>query len=139
MDSRRQRLLERIAKTPRQPGSLARRYGNELKRDIADYALERWAEGVTQREIAAELGLSMQMLSKWMRHARRQRDAGQEPFASTKRKPVVWPVQIQNNRWKWRFPRSRSVMEFGEHDLNQVNCLRSSRRWTHGQEAPSWP
>lgn len=92
MDSRRQQLRERIAETQRQqPPGPARRYSTELKREVVAYALERWAEGATQKEIAAELGLSMTVLGKWFRHARRRQQAGREPFARVEREPVVWP------------------------------------------------
>lgn len=85
-------MRERIAEVQRAPGP-ARRYSTALKREIAAYALERWDEGATQKEIAAELGLSMTVLAKWFRHARRRQQAGREPFAPVEREPVVWSEQ----------------------------------------------
>jgi transposase-like protein len=57
-----------------------RRYGTELKQEIARYGLARRAEGASNRVIASELGLSVAVVAIWLRHAERRKQAGKPPF-----------------------------------------------------------
>jgi transposase-like protein len=79
MPSQREHLSARIAGVLQQEPH-KRRYGNDLKRAIVDYAFARQDEHATIREIAEELGLSAWLLSKWLRHARLRLEKGKIPF-----------------------------------------------------------
>lgn len=57
-----------------------RRYGKDLKQDIARYGLARRAQGASNRVIAGELGLSAAVVASWLRHAQRRKEAGKTPF-----------------------------------------------------------
>jgi transposase-like protein len=72
-------LHARIAVVLKQDGG-GRRYGAELKRAVVEHAFARKDEGAIIREIAKELGLSIGLLYKWLRHARLQLDTGKMPF-----------------------------------------------------------
>jgi transposase-like protein len=73
-------LRARIGAAPTQ-GLGKRRYGAELKRAVVEHALAREGERATIREIAEELGLSAEVLGRWLRHARRRRiKKGRVPF-----------------------------------------------------------
>lgn len=86
MKSRREELERRVQAAPRTSWG-ARRYGAELKREVTEYGRERQREGATIREIAGELGLSVDALRKWMRWARRLIAAGKVPFEHSRRRP----------------------------------------------------
>ena len=81
----RARIAEVLAQEPRK-----RRYGNELKRAIVDYAFARQDEHATIREIAEDLGLSAWLLSKWLRHARLRLEKGKIPFEPGEFLPMPW-------------------------------------------------
>lgn len=77
--TRRNELRRRINEV-RQQSPNQRRYGVDLKREIAEYGLERTAEGATIAEVARELDLSAKVLATWLRHSRRRIKAGKRPF-----------------------------------------------------------
>lgn len=77
MDPRRRQLFERITRARAQRPC---RFSVELKRDIVTYAEARREEGITNRQIARELALADTVLGAWLRHARRMRSAGRQPF-----------------------------------------------------------
>lgn len=79
MNEQRAALQRRIAAVRQEPPG-RRRYGPELKRDIAAYGLERRAQGLSNAEIAAELGLDRSALARWLRHAERRWAADRVPF-----------------------------------------------------------
>jgi transposase-like protein len=89
MPSQREHLRARIAAVLKQQAH-KRRYGNELKRAIVDYAFARQDEGVTIGQIAAELGLSAWLLGKWLRHARLRLEKGKIPFEPGEPLPMPW-------------------------------------------------
>jgi hypothetical protein len=67
-----------------------RRYGNDLKRAIVDYAFARQDESATIARIAEELGLSAWLLGKWLRHARLRLEKGKIPFEPGEPLPMPW-------------------------------------------------
>jgi transposase-like protein len=81
----RARIAEVLAQEPRK-----RRYGNELKRAIVDYAFARQDERITIGQIAAELDLSASLLGKWLRHARLRLEKGKLPFEPGEPPPMPW-------------------------------------------------
>jgi transposase-like protein len=81
----RARIAEVVAQEPRK-----RRYGNELKRAIVDYAFARQDEHATIGQIAAELSLSAWLLGKWLRHARLRLEKGKIPFEPGEPIPMPW-------------------------------------------------
>jgi transposase-like protein len=81
----RARIVEVLEQEPRK-----RRYGNDLKRAIVDYAFARQDEHATIREIAAELDLSSSLLGKWLRHARLRLEKGKIPFEPGEPLPMPW-------------------------------------------------
>ena len=89
MPSRREHLRARIAEVLEQEPR-KRRFGNELKRAIVDYAFARQDEHATIGQIAAELGLSAWLLSKWLRHARLRLEKGKIPFEPGEFLPMPW-------------------------------------------------
>jgi transposase-like protein len=89
MPSEREQLRARIAEVLRQEAR-KRRYGNELKRAIVDYAFARQDERATIGQIAAELGLSAWLLGKWLRHARLRLEKGKIPFEPGESLPMPW-------------------------------------------------
>ena len=89
MPSQREHLRARIAGVLEQEPH-KRRYGNDLKRAIVDYAFARQDEHATIREIAEELGLSAWLLSKWLRHARLRLEKGKIPFEPGEPLPMPW-------------------------------------------------
>jgi len=96
MDSRRKQLLERIAQARAQQ---PRRFGAELKRDIVAYAESRQADDIPISVIARELTLSATILGVWLRHAKRRRAAGRQPFepvSPTQRLAVAIPPRTEN-------------------------------------------
>ena len=84
MESRREELKRRVQAAPKTPWG-ARRYGAELKREVAEYGKERQREGASIVETAKELGLPVDSLRKWMRWARVLIDAGKVPFEPSRR------------------------------------------------------
>jgi transposase-like protein len=89
MLSQREHLCARIAEVLKQEPH-KRRYGNELKRAIVDYAFARQDERATIGQIAAELGLSAWLLGKWLRHARLRLEKGKIPFEPGEPIPMPW-------------------------------------------------
>jgi transposase-like protein len=89
MPSEREQLCARIAEVLKQ-GAHKRRYGNELKRAIVDYAFARQDERATIGQIAGELGLSAWLLGKWLRHARLRLEKGKIPFEPGEPLPMPW-------------------------------------------------
>jgi transposase-like protein len=89
MPSERAHLRARIAEVLKQEAR-KRRYGNELKRAIVDYAFARHDERATIRQTAAELGLSAWLLGKWLRHARLRLEKGKLPFEPGEPLPMPW-------------------------------------------------
>jgi transposase-like protein len=89
MPSQREHLRARIAEILKQEAH-KRRYGNELKRAIVDYAFARQDERATIGQIAAELGLSAWLLGKWLRHARLRLEKGKIPFEPGEPLPMPW-------------------------------------------------
>ena len=89
MPSAREQLRARIAEVLKQEAH-KRRYGNELKRAIVDYAFARQDEGATIGQMAAELGLSAWLLGKWLRHARLRLEKGKIPFEPGEPLPMPW-------------------------------------------------
>jgi transposase-like protein len=89
MPSEREQLCARIAGVLKQEAH-KRRYGNELKRAIVDYAFARQDERATIGQIAAELGLSAWLLGKWLRHARLRLEKGKIPFEPGEPIPMPW-------------------------------------------------
>ena len=89
MPSERELLRARIAAVLKQEAH-KRRYGNELKRAIVDYAFARQDERATIGQIAAELGLSAWLLGKWLRHARLRLEKGKIPFEPGEPIPMPW-------------------------------------------------
>jgi transposase-like protein len=89
MPLQREHLRARIAEVLKQEPH-KRRYGNDLKRAIVDYAFARQDEHATIREIAEELGFSAWLLSKWLRHARLRLEKGKIPFAPGEFLPMPW-------------------------------------------------
>jgi transposase-like protein len=89
MPSEREHLRARIAEILKQEAH-KRRYGNELKRAIVDYAFARQDERATIGQIAAELGLSAWLLGKWLRHARLRLEKGKIPFEPGEPLPMPW-------------------------------------------------
>jgi len=89
MPSQREQLRARIAEVLKQEAH-KRRYGNELKRAIVDYAFARQDERATIGQIAAELGLSAWLLGKWLRHARLRLEKGKIPFEPGEPIPMPW-------------------------------------------------
>jgi transposase-like protein len=81
----RARIVEVLEQEPRK-----RRYGNELKRAIVDYAFARQDEHITIGQIAAELDLSSSLLGKWLRHARLRLEKGKIPFEPGEPPPMPW-------------------------------------------------
>jgi transposase-like protein len=81
----RARIAEVLQQEPRK-----RRYGNELKRAIVDYAFARQDERATIAQIAAELGFSVWLLGKWLRHARLRLEKGKVPFEPGEPLPMHW-------------------------------------------------
>jgi transposase-like protein len=81
----RARIVEVLEQEPRK-----RRYGNELKRAIVDYAFARQDEHATIGQIAAELDLSSSLLGKWLRHARLRLEKGRIPFEPGEPLPMPW-------------------------------------------------
>jgi transposase-like protein len=79
------RIAEVLAQRPNK-----RRYGNDLKRAIVDYAFAREDEHATIRKIAEELGLSAWLLGKWLRHARLRLEKGKIPFEPGEPLPMLW-------------------------------------------------
>jgi transposase-like protein len=69
----RKRIMEAQNREPR-------RYGTELKQEIARYGLARRAQGASNRVIASELGLSVAVVASWLRHAERRKQAGKPAF-----------------------------------------------------------
>ena len=89
MPSEREQLCARIAEVLKQEPN-KRRYGNDLKRAIVDYAFARQDERATIGQIAAELGLSAWLLGKWLRHARLRLEKGKIPFEPGEPLPMPW-------------------------------------------------
>jgi transposase-like protein len=89
MLSEREQLRERIAEVLKQEAR-KRRYGNDLKRVIVDYAFARQDERATIGQIAAELGLLAWLLGKWLRHARLRLEKGKIPFEPGEPLPMLW-------------------------------------------------
>ena len=89
MPSQREHLRTRIAGVLKQEAR-KRRYGNDLKRAIVDYAFARQDERATIGQIAAELGLSVWLLGKWLRHARLRLEKGKIPFEPGEPLPMLW-------------------------------------------------
>jgi transposase-like protein len=89
MPSQREHLRARIAEVLTQE-THKRRYGNDLKRAIVDYAFARQDERATVAQIAAELGLSAWLLGKWLRHARLRLEKGKIPFEPGEPLPMPW-------------------------------------------------
>jgi transposase-like protein len=89
MPSEREQLRTRIAGVLKQEAH-KRRYGNELKRAIVDYAFARQDERATIGQIAVELGLSAWLLGKWLRHARLRLEKGKIPFEPGEPLPMPW-------------------------------------------------
>ena len=89
MPSQREHLRARIAEVLKQEPN-RRRYGNDLKRAIVDYAFARQDERATIGQIAAELGLSVWLLGKWLRHARLRLEKGKIPFEPGEPLPMPW-------------------------------------------------
>ena len=89
MPSRREHLRARIAEVLEQEPR-KRRYGNDLKRAIVDYAFVRQDEHATIGQIAAELDLSAWLLGKWLRHARLRLEKGKIPFEPGEPLPMPW-------------------------------------------------
>jgi transposase-like protein len=89
MPSEREQLRARIAAVLKQEPN-KRRYGNELKRAIVDYAFARQDERTTIGQIAGELGLSAWLLGKWLRHARLRLEKGKIPFEPGEPLPMPW-------------------------------------------------
>jgi transposase-like protein len=89
MPSQREHLRARIAEVLEQEPN-KRRYGNELKRAIVDYAFARQDERATIGQIAGELGLSAWLLAKWLRHARLRLEKGKIPFEPGEPLPMPW-------------------------------------------------
>ena len=89
MPSEREHLRARIAEVLKQEAR-KRRYGNDLKRAIVDYAFARQDERATIGQIAAELGLSAWLLGKWLRHARLRLEKGKIPFEPGEPLPMPW-------------------------------------------------
>ena len=89
ISSQREHLRARIAEVlERAPHK--RRYGNDLKRAIVDYAFARQDEHATIGQIAAELDLSVWLLGKWLRHARLRLEKGKLPFEPGEPLPMPW-------------------------------------------------
>jgi transposase-like protein len=95
MPSEREQLRARIAEVLKQEAR-KRRYGNDLKRAIVDYAFARQDERATIGQIAAELGLSAWLLGKWLRHARLRLEKGKIPF-----EPAQHPVASSSLLRRW--------------------------------------
>jgi transposase-like protein len=89
MPSQREQLRARIAEVLKQEPR-KRRYGADLKRAIVDYAFARQDERATIREIAEELGLSVWLLGKWLRHAHLRLEKGKIPFEPGEPLPMPW-------------------------------------------------
>ena len=89
MPSEREQLRARIVGVLKQEAR-KRRYGNDLKRAIVDYAFARQDERTTIGQIAAELGLSAWLLGKWLRHARLRLEKGKIPFEPGEPLPMPW-------------------------------------------------
>ena len=89
MPSLREQLCARIAEVLKQEAR-KRRYGNELKRAIVDYAFVRQDERATIGQIAGELGISAWLLGKWLRHARLRLEKGKIPFEPGEPLPMPW-------------------------------------------------
>ena len=89
MPSEREKLCARIAEVLKQEAH-KRRYGNDLKRAIVDYAFARQDERATIGQIAGELGLSAWLLGKWLRHARLRLEKGKIPFEPGEPIPMPW-------------------------------------------------
>ena len=89
MPSEREHLRTRIAEVLKQEAH-KRRYGNDLKRAIVEYAFARQDERATIGQIAAELGLSAWLLGKWLRHARLRLEKGKIPFEPGEPLPMPW-------------------------------------------------
>ena len=81
----RARIAEVLEQEPRK-----RRYGNDLKRAIVDYAFARQDEHATIGQLAAELDLSASLLGKWLRHARLRLEKGKIPFEPGEPPPMPW-------------------------------------------------
>ena len=89
MPLEREQLRARIAEVLKQEAR-KRRYGNDLKRALVDYAFARQDESATIGQIAAELGLSAWLLGKWLRHARLRLEKGKIPFEPGEPLPMPW-------------------------------------------------
>lgn len=96
MESRREELKRRVQGAPKTPWG-ARRYGDELKREVTEYGRERQKEGATIVEIAKELGLSAETLQKWMKWAKVLIAAGKVPFAPKRKGSGADEVKAQGS------------------------------------------
>lgn len=96
MESRREELKRRAQEAPKTPRG-ARRYGDELKRDVTEYGRERQKEGASIVEIAKELGLSAETLQKWMKWAKAVIAAGKVPFAPKQKRTGTDEVEARRS------------------------------------------